>query len=354
MKLSTRFHNRPNLTMFVAVLLVAFIGVLDYITGYDVSLFVFYGLPIMLVVWYVDCKPAMLIALLSALVWWWADIKSGHPYITDWMQVWNSSVRLVFFVFVAFGGAAMKGQRDAVANELEAVNRARQLEREIVAAGEREQLRIGQDLHDGLCQYLAAIGCAATSLKMDLDARFLPEAASAAEIEELLKDAVVQARNISRGIAPVHMDETGLPSALEELSAAINRHPEIECILECNADSVMLDTEKATHLFRIAQEAMNNAVKHAQARCIHLSLVSADAATELRIADDGVGFSVATDHAQPTGGMGLKTMRYRARLIGADLQFSTGENGGTVITCRLRDAADAIQKYDSAAAAECA
>lgn len=349
-----RFHNRPNLTMLVATLLVAFIGIVDYATGYDVSLFVFYGLPIMLVVWYVDRKPAMLIALLSALVWWWADIKSGHPYITDWMQVWNSSVRLVFFMFVAFGGAAMKGQRDAVSSQLEAVNRARQLEREIVAAGEREQLRIGQDLHDGLCQYLAAIGCAATSLKMDLEARFLPETASAAEIEDLLKDAVVQARNISRGIAPVHMDETGLPSALEELSAAINRHPEIECILECDADSVTLDTETATHLFRIAQEATNNALKHAQARCIHLSFVSADAATKLRIADDGIGFSTAADHAQPTGGMGLKTMQYRARLIGADLQIRKGENSGTVVTCRLRDTAHAIQKYDSAADAKCA
>ncbi len=105
------------------------------------------------------------------------------------------------------------------------MRRLRELERDIVSAGEREQQRIGADLHDGLCQYLAGITCVTGSLRDDLCERYQPEAETAAELHELLKDAVVQARNIARGIAPVHMDEAGLASALDELASEYPEAP---------------------------------------------------------------------------------------------------------------------------------
>ncbi len=311
------------------MLLMCTIGWIDYRTGYGISMFLFYGGPIMLTVWYCDRSSAVLMALLSAIVWWWADWQTGHPYISDWLQAYETCMRLCFFLSVVMGGSAMKTKNDAVEAQLETVNRLRQLEREIVAASEVEQQRIGCDLHDGLCQFLAGIGCAATSLKDDLQSHFASEAEAAAEIEELLRDAVMQARNVARGLAPVHVDEAGLVAAIEELAANTSRMMSIDC--EFHGDDAFPEPtrEVATHLYRIAQEALNNAVKHAHATEINISLKFAEN-LELSIEDNGVGLPADAEHS---GGMGLKTMNYRARSIGGELHVQSELEKGTAVTC---------------------
>lgn len=326
-------RSQPKWMLFtMAILGVLIVGFFDYITGYEISFFLFYAGPILFAVWYLDVKSTILVVLLSAIVWWWADWGDGHPYFASWVQIWETIVRLIFFSFVAFGGTAIKARRDSMEALVANMRRLRVLERDLVAASEREQQRIGADLHDGLCQFLAGITCVTGSLREDLSERFQPEAETAAEVHELLKDAIVQARNIARGIAPVHMDEAGLASALEDLATNICRLHMIECSFEPEGEVLVEDREMATNLYRIAQEAASNAVRHGQATSISIGLAIDGGHVTLTVVDDGVGIQ-KTD--APTNGMGLRSMRYRASVLGGTIEISPLEGRGTRVCCQV-------------------
>jgi signal transduction histidine kinase len=315
----------------VALLGVLAIGLFDYITGYEISFFLFYAGPILFGVWFLDRNSTILIVLVSSIVWWWADWKAGHPYFADWVQIWETGVRLVFFTFVACGGHAIKSRRDSMEAWVANMRRLRELERDIVSASEREQQRIGADLHDGLCQYLAGITCATGSLRDDLSERFQPEAEMAAEIHELMKEAIVQARNIARGIAPVHMDEAGLASALEELAANTCRLHEIECAFEPEGEVLIARREMATHLYRIAQEATSNAVRHGHATAVSIYLAIDESEVILTVEDNGIGI---LSPESPSQGMGVRSMRYRAGVLNGSIEISALPAGGTRLCCR--------------------
>ncbi len=204
----------------------------------------------------------------------------------------------------------------------------RELERDIVAASEREQQRIGADLHDGLCQYLAGIACVTGSLRDDLSERFQPEAETAAELHELLKEAIVQARDIARGIAPVHMDEAGLSSALEDLAANASRLHGIQCSFAPDGEIMVERREMAAHLYRIAQEATSNAVRHGHATVISIHLAVEEGEVVLTIRDNGIGIRSPDS---PSPGMGLRSMRYRAGVLDGTIEILPLAEGGTLV-----------------------
>ncbi len=318
------------------LVLTLIIGFIDYITGYEVSFFIFYGIPIFVIAWVCDRKMSILIALVAGIVWWWADLAAGHPYLHNWHEGWETIVRLGFFVFVAIGSSALKAQHAVVEARLDLLEHTHKLEHEIIGISEREQRRIGQDLHDGLCQFLAGIGCAAASLKGDLKKMQLhKEAEVAEELATLLKDAVVQTRNLARGLVPVNISEVGLAAALEELAISSTHLTGTPCTFKSNHSGAPLDNSVATHLYRIAQEAINNAIKHAQAQHIVVSLGGNGAITTLGIADDGIGVSQAPKTSR---GMGLNIMSYRARLSGGELKIGEQDGGGTIVSCVVRPA----------------
>jgi signal transduction histidine kinase len=314
-------------------ILILLIGVVDFNTGYEVSMSIFYGVPIFVCAWFCTKKDAILIALLAGLVWWWADVQAGHPYLNSWQEGWETFIRIAYFIFIAIGGASLREQRDVAAGRIALLERTQRLEREIIGISEREQRRIGQDLHDGICQYLAALGCAAASLRGDLEKLNLAaEANVAGELSKLLQDAVVQTRDLARGLAPVHMDNADLALALEDLALSVTRLQGINCRFETSGPPKTYEETSAMHLYRIAQEAINNATKHGKARTITLSLNANDDMTTLQIADDGKGISKTT----PSGrGMGLSIMNYRARLSGGELQIEQLGTGGTLVSCTL-------------------
>jgi signal transduction histidine kinase len=327
------FRSQSKLSLLAFACLGVFIvGFFDYITGYEISFFLFYAGPILFAVWFLDQKSTALIVLLSAIVWWWADWQDGHPYFASWMQIWETIVRLVFFIFVAIGGVAIKSRRDSMEAALASMRRLRELERDIVVASEREQLRIGADLHDGLCQYLAGITCLTGSLHEDLLNHFPPLAGAAAELHGLVKDAIVQARNIARGIAPVHMDEAGLVAALDELAATTRSLREIDCSFESEGEVSISDREMATHLYRIAQEATSNAIRHGHATTVSIRLAMDEGNTNLTVQDNGIGIRITEP---PATGMGLRSMRYRAGLLNGNFEVSTLPEGGTLVCCRV-------------------
>ncbi len=335
MYFATTFQRqRPVLIFVEATLLVLLIGLLDLATGYEVSLAIFYGIPIYLVAWFNDKKSGVLLSLICGIVWWWASVGGGRTYLNNWEEIWETCVHIGFFIFIAIGAASLKREHDAAAARIALLERSRRLEREIIDISEREQRRIGRDLHDGLCQYQAALACAAASLNGDLTKKGLPkEARMADELSKRLRDAVAQTRDLARGLIPVQMEEMGLASALEELARSVSHLHSVQCDFEIGGCPNMFDNVAATHLYRIAQEAIANATRHGRATRIQLSLTHEDETTILRVSDNGVGLA-QTQHNDP--GMGLSIMTYRANLAGGELLIDELKEGGAAVTCVIR------------------
>jgi signal transduction histidine kinase len=322
---------RQRSSVFVlAILLVLLIGYVDHITEWELSVFIFYALPIFLFARRGDLRMALLVAVLCGLAWYWAN-HGSQPYHSVSGYLWAAINRLAYFISVAIGGTALHDQREQMRARLEESERARALEQEIVRVSELEQMRIGQDLHDGLCQHLAAIDCAAACLKADLETETRPEAEAVGAIQQMLKDAVVEARNLARGISPVHAEADDLPAVLQELADTTNQRSGIEAVFTQYGEAVPLEPQTALHVYRIAQEAVRNAVKHAAAARVDITLNCKDDFLILTVADNGRGFA-GTPNSK---GMGVGSMRYRARLIGAELDIATGPQGGTTIQCKL-------------------
>lgn len=325
-RLSQLLERQPLPCLWLeAIVLSLFIGFLDYITGYEVSIVLFYSVPILLMVRFADQRAAVFTALLCSIIWWWADEASGHHYTTIWAQIWETGVRLAYFLLFVVGGSAIKSR-------LELLDHAQKLEHEIIRISEREQHRIGQDLHDGLCQYFAAVGCSAGTIKSRLEKAGSPEAKAVEEIQQLVLDGVQQTRALARGLFPVQNDEWGLPSALTELAASSTRLLNLRCTFSSNASTVPIRNDCSTHLFRIAQEAVSNAARHGRATSATIRLnIDADELT-LSIEDDGIGLGQSKPDQK---GLGLTIMQYRARQMGGRIVFAKNPDAGPTVSCRL-------------------
>jgi PAS domain S-box-containing protein len=210
------------------------------------------------------------------------------------------------------------------------ITERKRLEREILAVSEREQQRIGQDLHDDLCQRLAGIQLMSDVLQRDLLAKAKPEADQAGLIAARIRDAIANTKNIARGLSPVALESNDLMVALQEL--AENSAKLFQTICEFRFDEFVAvdDNTVATHLYRIAQEAVTNAVKHGGARKIVISLVQSEGKCILTITDDGRGFLEPYAKSQGTG---LQIMKYRAAAIGASLTVRSAGGGGICVNC---------------------
>ena len=212
------------------------------------------------------------------------------------------------------------------------IRERRHLEALVLSISEREQQRIGQDLHDGLCQQLTGIKFRSGLLEQKLAKRGLAEATDAHAIEALLSQAIEQARGQARGLNPVRLEADGLMTALQELAGSIADVFGIQCICDSGKPVLLQDHAVAIHLYRIAQEAITNAIKHGQAGQVRLRLAERDDHICLEIHDDGIGFPAAP---QKNGGIGLHIMNYRAHTIGAALEVQSAGRDGTLVICSL-------------------
>jgi PAS domain S-box-containing protein len=215
------------------------------------------------------------------------------------------------------------------------ITESKRLEKAILEISAREQQRIGQDLHDGLGQHLTGIAFMSKVLEQKLADQSPQEAADAAKIVNLVNEAIYKARELSRGLLPVVSDAGGLMSALEQLAAQVEDLFGISCRFECDQPVLIHDNDDAMHLYHIAQEAVNNAIKHGRARHIVISLVETEDAGVLGIRDDGSGLH--EEHGSSSG-MGLRIMNYRAKVIGGALDIRRSRAGGVEVICRFRTA----------------
>ena len=208
----------------------------------------------------------------------------------------------------------------------------KQLERQVAELAAEERQRLGRELHDSLGQQIAGIGMMADSLNKALSGREAPEAARAGRLAESIADAKKQVSALARGLVPIEVGSTGLMRALDALAAGSEVMYDVPCEFRCEAPVHVEHTVGATHLYRIAQEAIHNAVEHGAPRRIVVGLRREAGEVVLEITDDGRG--IPAD--RPSGnGMGLRIMRYRAGVIGAHLAIEPGPGGGTLVRCRL-------------------
>lgn len=203
----------------------------------------------------------------------------------------------------------------------------RRLEQEIVEISDREKDRLGRDLHDGLCQNLAGIAALCATLSAQLVPKSKP-AAAAAEIARLLNDSIAEAHRLARGLNPVGLNGNGLSGALDAFATNIEALFGVSCTYRSNRPSFQLKPEVETHLYRIVQESVRNAITHGKAKHIDLALRLDSTTGTLTIRDDGTGIDPVA-----CLGNGMHTMNYRARLIGASLWVRPRRGCGTRVDC---------------------
>jgi PAS domain S-box-containing protein len=213
------------------------------------------------------------------------------------------------------------------------IDERKRLEQQIIEVSEEEQKRIGQELHDGLGQHLTGIAFLSKVLEQKLAALALPETADATDIVKFVNQAVSKTRALARGLFPVELEANGLMSALEQLAANANKLFDIPCTFHCKNPVLVHDRITAINLYRIAQEAINNAVKHSKANSIRIALVAEDGRISLSITDDGIGFDPKLRGKHE--GMGCHIMQHRAGMLGASLFIQKAVGSGTEVLIAL-------------------
>ncbi len=226
---------------------------------------------------------------------------------------------------------AIAAQATGAIARIRAENDRHRLERQILEISDREQARIGQEIHDSLCQHLVSLAFDANSLHRALAARRRPETKISRRIAHYLDEAITESRQLSRGLFPVRLATEGLSPALDELARTTRSRFKVRCRFSGKGPVAVKDSAVATHLYRIAQEAVANAIKHSQARSISIRLRAHADRLDLSIEDNGRGFAPARPK-KPLG-LGLHIMDYRARSIEGTLRLGRGRRGGTLVSC---------------------
>ncbi len=305
--------------VITCLLLVGVVGYVDYLTGYERPLLLFYLLPISLAAWFGTFFMGLGIAVISIAVSMLSDVAAGIPAL----GFWNAGMAFVSYALFA----AVLSKLRILVGELD----RRVQERTQVA--DRERRRLGQDLHDRLGQHLTGTALAAQVLKEKLATKSAPEVTEAEKLVRYVEEGIDLTRNLARGFFSPELEADGLSVALEGLAENISERFAINCIFHGEESIPLRDSAVATQLYRIAQEAATNAAKHAAAENIDIRVTIDGSELTLAIIDDGVGFP---DKPSNSKGLGLRLMRHGAALIDAALSVQRNGGSGTVATCKLK------------------
>jgi PAS domain S-box-containing protein len=260
--------------------------------------------------------------------------RAGHEVVGRRKDGTDVSLEL------AISGFTYAGRRQFVVM-LRDITLRRQLEREVTGAFEQARREFGHDLHDGLGQHLQGLKYLASDLTRRLAQRSAPEAAEAARFAELLDEGVEQARSIARGLRPVENTPEGLMAGLRDLTRSLRKTCPQKVGFICRAPVLVADNLVATHLFRIAQEAVNNALRHAECQRVQITLSGTRDRVLLAVKDDGVGVR------RRRGGIGMHVMQYRANAVRGSLVVHSAPGRGTEVVCSVSRTATSEGKKDN-------
>lgn len=331
-------HRRLLIATTFALILM--IGVVDYITGYEFSLQVFYLMPICLAVATAGWRFGVEASVASTATWLASDLAAGAHYSGPIVSVWNALIALSTYLMVVWLLSSL------IAAQTEMENRVRQrtsaltdeiaererLEKAILEISERERRSIGHDLHDGLSQHLTGTALVAQALGSMMAARHAEGSAEMKKIISLIEEGIEQTRNLAKGLLLAEIEREGLAFALQEFASSASQHFHLACACRCDVEVELEANGTATHLYRIAQEAVRNGARHGHAKRIEIDLASRDGSLTLSIRDDGIGLPPEGVRGE---GLGLRIMTHRAEIIGATLSVSAPPGGGTLVVCRL-------------------
>ncbi len=327
--------------------LVLLIGLADFRLGTEVSMQVFYFLPVALAVVARGPWFGMGVSLACVAIWVGGDVAAGARFSSLVVPVWNAAIVLTTYVVLVWLLANLlhlqhdlerRVEQRTAALASEIAERER-LEKRILEISERERHSIGHDLHDGLGQHLTATAITGQLLADRLQERAAEEAADARKIVGLVKTAIAQTRHMAKGLLLADIDSEGLPAALLEFCAATVEQFRVSCVFVNEEPTVTLPAGSgvASHLFRIAQEAVRNAVRHGGAKHIEVRLHTRNQNLTLVVQDDGSGLPPA---AARGAGLGLQIMAHRAEMIDATFTIERAPTGGTRVQCTMSPHSD--------------
>jgi signal transduction histidine kinase len=314
------------------LLLVAFIGWLDYITGFENSLLIFYLAPIAIGTWFLGLGFGITIAILCVIATILADLAAGVPRV----PVWNCGTAFVAYLIFSFLFRRWHSLlsemhlrvKERTADLQRELARRQQLEKEIAVVAEEERSRVGRELHDSLGQHLAGTGLLAETIANQLKKENSSIQPTARKVVRLIDQGIDLTRQIARGLYSSELDGDGLFSALESLSRSVASN-QVKCEFE-HSGKPPRSKELATQVYWVAREAVTNALKHGQPQNVRIHLQTTGDYLRLKVEDDGRGLSKNT----MKDGIGLKVMAQRAELAGGTLRVENATHG-TVVHCEI-------------------
>ncbi|HST31115.1 MAG TPA: sensor histidine kinase [Chthoniobacterales bacterium] len=330
-----RLFGRGTMAV-ISLILVCITGYIDFETGYERSLSLFYLVPISVGTWFVGLIFGLTIATLSVVVWVVSDLAAGIPAV----RIWNAGMAVAsYFAFtiVLYKLCTLLRELDqrvrdrTIALQREMTERER-LDQEIAEIADRERRRLGQNLHDSVGQHLTGTALAAQVLREKLANRSANEVADADKVVRYLEEGIDLTRNLARGFFSPELEADGLSVALQGLAENVSERFGVACTFRGDDAVRVRDSTTATQLYHIAQEATTNAVKHAHPTRIDIELEREGQRLTLAVSDDGDGFP---EKLPEPPGLGLRLMAHGAALIGGKFSVQRNRNGGTVVICKL-------------------
>jgi signal transduction histidine kinase len=340
-KIDRRFEAFPSrLRSGLIVVGTLVVGNLDFVTGGEISFSIFYLIPISAAARFHDRSTAVKTAIFAGLVWLLVELLAQPEFSHPLIPIWNAFGRTVFFLLLV-GYITTVFQRDAwlkaevtqkTAQLREMVSNQRILERRMAQAVAREQSEITRELHDGVGQYLAGLAFQARSLSDELQSAGSPQAERSVKLVQMLAETNRMLRRLDHILAPAIGGEGGLSVAFRRLVTDVRQFSGVECTLDLPAESIVIGEFQALTLFRIAQEAISNSVKHSGTGSVRLELSTHDTGLRLVVSDRGRGYDLVSSD---DSGEGLRIMRHRAELIGARLKIRSAPGTGCAVVCEL-------------------
>jgi signal transduction histidine kinase len=320
----------------ICLLLIGLLAYLDYLTGYEQSLLLFYLVPVALATWFGGLYFGLACSVISVAAWIASDLFAGIPTVGAWNLGMALAAYVVFAVLLSKLRTVLGDLENRVRERTKALRREiaerERLDREIAEVADRERRRLGQDLHDSLCQHLTGTALTAQTLREKLAIRSAPEIGEADKVVRYLEEGIDLSRNLARGFFSPELEAEGLMFALQSLAENTSERFQIACEFESEGLVRVPDSAAATQLYRIAQEAVMNAIKHAGARRVDIRLEESAANLTLSISDDGVGLPEKLTDQE---GLGMRLMSHGAALIGAKFYAGRNPDGGTIVSCRV-------------------
>lgn len=319
--------------------LVMVIGGVDFLTGFQLSMLVFYFLPVAIGVAAAGWRAGSLIAVLSVATWLAADFAAGARFSSPVIPCWNAGIALGTYLVLVWLLSSLldlhreleERVRQRTAALRDEMTERERLEKAVLEIGDRERRSIGRDLHDGLGQHLTGTALLAQAAARDLEHRSAAEATQVAKVVSLIEEGIEQTRSLARGLLSAAVEKDGLIGACAELAASTRDQFRIACTFESNGEPILMESGTATHLYCIVQEAVRNAARHSRGTEISIRISAGADGVACRVRDNGLGLP-----ARPSGaGLGLRIMAHRAAIIGAKFAVSNPPSGGTEVYCHL-------------------